>query len=250
MNLNGAVRLMTEVIVASLPGNKPTIYLYGSVASEDFKLGWSDIDILVLTEHEVTQHQANILVELRQSMLQRYPSNPYFRLFEGGIIAADAFLQGISSRTVYWGTSGQRIADSYKLDSFGMADLLDRGILLHGNDIRCHMAYPTYEQLRHDVASHTIAAREHGKTIGWLLDIARGVYTLRTGKIIAKTAAGEWALETDIFPNKAALHKAVEIRKNPCEFSYEDKYLANEIIHQYADVLEGELNHERAENHV
>lgn len=27
-----------------------------------------------------------------------------------------------------------------------------------------------------------------------LTDISRGLYTLRTGKIIAKTAAGEWAL--------------------------------------------------------
>ncbi len=35
-------------------------------------------------------------------------------------------------RMVYWGTSGQRITDSYKMDSFSMTELLDSGILLYG----------------------------------------------------------------------------------------------------------------------
>lgn len=37
---------MTDAIVVILSGNKATVYLYGSVALDDFKLAWSDIDIL------------------------------------------------------------------------------------------------------------------------------------------------------------------------------------------------------------
>lgn len=151
MKLNEAIQIMTNEIVFVLADNKPDIYLFGSVALDDFKLGWSDIDIVVLTEREISEQQADILVELRQSMLERYPGNPYFRLFEGGMLSIDAFLNGKNERTVYWGTSGQRITDSYKLDSFGMAELIDSGILLHGDDVREKMNYPSYTQMRMDM---------------------------------------------------------------------------------------------------
>ena len=66
MNLDEAIQFMTNEIVLILSCNKPTIYLYGSVVLDDFKLGWSDIDILVLTESEITEEQASKLVNLRK----------------------------------------------------------------------------------------------------------------------------------------------------------------------------------------
>ena len=47
MNLNEAIKIMTDEIVHIISDNKPTIYLFGSVVLDDFKLGWSDIDIIV-----------------------------------------------------------------------------------------------------------------------------------------------------------------------------------------------------------
>jgi hypothetical protein len=73
------------------------------------------------------------------------------------------------------------------------------------------------------------------------LDIARGIYTLRTGKIITKTAAGEWALENDLCSDRYALQKAVEIRNEPLKFSQEDRRVDNEVICRFADVLEDSL---------
>lgn len=241
MTLNEANQIMTKEIVTVLAGNRPTIYIFGSVVLNDFKLGWSDIDILVLTEREISEQQADTLVGLRQALLERYPGNPYFRLFEGGMLSADAFLHNKNERTIYWGTSGQRITDSYKMDSFGMAELLDSGILLYGNDIRSAMKYPTYSQMRDDVIHHVQAARKSGVVVGWLLDIARGIYTLRTGKIIAKTAAGEWALAERLCPDADILQKAVEIRKEPLSYSKEDKKVDNAVIQRFADVLDVEL---------
>ena len=72
MILNEAIHIMTCEIVSILADNKPTIYLLGSVALDDFKLGWSDIDILVLTEREIAEQQAQMLVGLRQALLERY----------------------------------------------------------------------------------------------------------------------------------------------------------------------------------
>ncbi|NLO47874.1 MAG: DUF4111 domain-containing protein [Clostridiales bacterium] len=242
MTLNEAIQTMTSEIASVLANNKPTVYLYGSVVLGDFQLGWSDIDILVLTEREITKQQAYTLTGLRQALLERYPGNPYFRLFEGGMLSADAFLAGKNERTVYWGTNGQRIAENYEMDSFGMAVLLDSGVLLHGIDVRERMTYPTYTQIRSDIVHHVETARKHGIVIGWLLDIARGIYTLRTGKIIAKTAAGEWASKEGLCPDADLLQKAVQIRKEPQQFSKEDKAINNAVIQQFADVLDKELH--------
>ena len=241
MDLNEAIKTMTGEIVSILADNKPAIYLFGSIVLDDFKLGWSDIDIVVLTECEISEQQAETLVGLRQAMLERYPGNPYFRLFEGGMLSADAFLNGKNERTVYWGTSKERITDNFKLDSFGMVELLDSGILLSGDDIRDKMIYPTYAQIRDDIAHHVRTAREHGTAVGWLLDIARGIYSLRTGKIIAKTAAGEWALENNLCPDMGAMQKAVRIRKEPAKYSKDDRSVANAVIQRFADVLNNEL---------
>jgi len=211
---------------------------------DDFHLGWSDIDILVLTEKEITERQADVLIGLRQDMTGRYPGNPYFLLFEGGMISTKAFLNGRNGLTVYWGTSGQRIIDSYKLDSFGIAGLLDNGILLCGEDIRHKMAYPVYAQLHDGVVNHVLAARTYGTSVGWLLDIARGLYTLRTGKIIAKTAAGEWALVNGLCPDADAMQKAVQIRKEPFKYSKADRSIDNLVIQRFADMIDNELQYE------
>ena len=241
MTLNEAINIMTDEIVSVLADNKLTIYLFGSVALDDFKLGWSDIDIAVLTEREITEQQADILVGLRQTMLERYPGNPYFRLFEGGMLSAEAFLNGKNERVVYWGTSGQRITDGWKMDSFGMAELLDSGILVYGDDIRHKMPYPTYAQMRDDIAHHVQAVRKYGDSVGWLLDIARGIYTLRSGKVIAKTTAGEWALDNGLCPDIDAMQKAVQIRKNPTKYTKDEESVDRTIVGRFADVIDEEF---------
>ncbi|MCL1803730.1 MAG: phosphotransferase [Eubacteriaceae bacterium] len=241
MALNEAIKTMANDIVSILADNKPTIYIFGSVALDDFKLGWSDIDIAVLTEHEITEQQAERLVGLRQAMLERYPGNPYFRLFEGGMLSMAAFLNGKNERTVYWGTSGQRITDNWKMDSFGILELLDSGILVYGDDARHQMAYPTYAQLRETIAHHVQAVRKYGDSVGWMLDIARGIYTLRTGKVIAKTAAGEWVLENELCPDPDAMQKAVQIRKDPTKYSKDDKKIEAAVVGRFADVIDAEF---------
>ena len=241
MTLNEAIQTMADEIVSVLADNKPVIYLFGSVALDDFKLGWSDIDLLVLAKQAIAEQQADILVGLRQELLRRYSGNPYFRLFEGGMLSADAFLNGRNECAVYWGTSGQRLTNDYHMDSFGMAELLDSGVLLYGRDIRGEMAYPTYGQMCGDIARHIQRARKYGDSAGWLLDIARGLYTLRTGKIIAKTTAGEWALQEGLCPNPKMLQMAVRIRKEPLRFSEEDRAMDNAVIGRFADVLDDEL---------
>lgn len=251
--LNNAIQTMTRYITEILKGNAPSVYLYGSAAIDDFQFGWSDIDILVLTEQKISEAQAQKLVGLRQAMLDEFPENRFYRFFEGGMMTIDAFCSGEADTVVYWGTSGERIDSHYTFDSFCMCQLLDDGVLLCGKDVRGSLLRPNYHKLIKSVQRHYETIRKYAGlsgrslyTFGWLLDISRCLYTLRTGKIIAKTAAGEWALKERLCPCEALLAKVIKIRKDPLLYKNNAEILdyaetiENEI-QRYADVLEHEL---------
>lgn len=63
--------------------NDCSVYLYGSVTLDDFREGWSDIDIIALTGHKMSDDEENTLVYLRQKMMK---DNPIYRSFEGVIL--------------------------------------------------------------------------------------------------------------------------------------------------------------------
>lgn len=102
-NLNQSIGQMAERICAVLDKNVHSIWLYGSVVLDDFRPGWSDIDLLVLASCRITEQQAQQLVGLRQAMLKAEPDNPYYRSFEGIIADINEYLSGSFSRLVYWG---------------------------------------------------------------------------------------------------------------------------------------------------
>lgn len=249
-----AINTMVRAICEILSNGEMSMYLYGSSALDDFRLGWSDLDILVLTKKPITEEQANSLVGLRETLLAEEPDNPYYRSFEGGMLTLDAFLSGKPDRVVYWGTSGERITDHYTFDSFGLAELVESGILLYGRDIRQQLHYPAYHELYADVQHHYETIRQYAHTtgrslysFGWMLDIARCLYTLRTGKIIAKTAAAEWALQNRLCPDPDALQYAWQVRREPLSYKKEEQTFdyaetLAEPIRRFADVLERELS--------
>lgn len=248
-----SIQTLTQRISTILSDSSQSIYLYGSIPLGDFRLGWSDIDILVLTDKQITEEQAKKLVGLRQAMLEKEPGNPYYRSFEGGMLTLDAFLTGKADRVVYWGTSDEKIADHYVLDNFCMTELIESSVLLYGNDIRNQLKAPEFSELYADVKHHykTIRkfAQKTGRSIysfGWILDIARCIYTLRTGKIVAKTDAGQWALENGLCPIPDVLKAALKVGKAPLMFYKNELTLdyaqtLGEPIQKFADVLEKEL---------
>lgn len=247
-----AINKMVRKISSILQDNEPSIYLYGSSVLNDFRLGWSDIDILVLTDKQITEEQARKLVCLRQAMLEKEPGNLYYRSFEGGMLTLDTFLTGKADRVVYWGTSGERITDTYTFDSFGMTGLIESSVLLYGSDIRNQMKTPEFSELYADVKRHYETIRKYAQktgrcfySFGWMLDIARCIYTLRTGSLIAKTDAADWALENNLCPDPDALKFALKVRRSPLEnkddkvFDYAETLA--DPIHRFANVLEKEL---------
>ncbi|MCL1845760.1 MAG: DUF4111 domain-containing protein [Defluviitaleaceae bacterium] len=242
-----SIKLMKDRIVSILSDNNPSVFLFGSVVLGDFKLGWSDIDIICLVDKAIQDKQANELVNLRQTLKAEHEKNPYFRLFEGGMLTLDAFLHNAEDTVVYWGTSGQRITNRYELCPFSKIELIGNGRRLCGNDFRHLVSLPQRAEIVEAIRNHYETIRQHGKSGGgWLLDIARCLYTLRTNKIIAKTKAGEWAIGENLCPDTSVMRRVLEIRNNPLKLknSKEVKRWEDTLglhIQNFADVLEKEM---------
>lgn len=216
-----AINTMAVSIQRILMDAQPSIYLYGSVTTEDYQHGWSDIDLLVLTQDGITGEQSDALLDLRQLLAARDPDTPYYRLFEGGMLDLGSFLTGEDTRVVYWGTTGERVKGTHSFSAFDRASLLQNGQLLLGRDMRRHIEMPDYDEITTAVADHLASIREHGKgsrsiyAYGWLLDIARCLYTLVNGRLTTKTAAAQWALDEHLCPCPAELSMALTVRRQP-----------------------------------
>ena len=249
-DLNVSISKMQNEINAILQDNVLAIYIYGSIVLEDFKLGWSDIDLLVLTKNSIDENVAKKLLTLRQEMLKKEPKNKFYRSFEGAMLSLNGFANQIKENVVYWGTKGEKIKETYKLDSFSIKELIENGILLQGEDVRNQFKTPTYEDLKNDIKYHYETIREHAKStgrnlysFGWVLDISRCLYTLKTGEIISKTKAGVWALKNNLCPDKNALKFVLKVRKNPLKYKKIEKTMdyaetLGPSIQNYANLLE------------
>lgn len=243
-----AINTMAVSIQRILRDAQPSIYLYGSVPAEDYQHGWSDIDLLVLTQEVITGEQACALVELRQLLAARDPDTPYYRLFEGGMLDLGSFLSGEETRVVYWGTKGQRIKTTHDFSAFDQASLLQNGRLLLGKDVRRHIEMPDDAEMTAAVADHLASIQRSGAgsrsiyAYGWLLDIARCLYTLVNGRCITKTNAAQWALDQHLCPCPSELSMALTVRRQP-ELIRDPQVLdyaegLTEAIHNYADLLQ------------
>ena len=116
------------------------------------------------------------------------------------------------------------------------------------------MTPPTCASLRDDVRKHCDGIRRYGRatgrslySFGWLLDIARGLYTLRTGAVVSKTAAGQWALEQGLCPDPGALETALLVRRAPLSHRDDPGILdcaeaIGPAVQRFADVLASELD--------
>ena len=246
------VKKMMSEIDARVDGSVYGAWIYGSTVLKDFQLGWSDIDFVALVNGPISEDQAKKLLMLRQDMLRAEPDNPYFRSFEGVIANASEYCSQSFRRLVYWGTSGQRITDRYVPDAFSLFELAKYGMPVYGNN-EWILPAPAKEELvsavyRHydTIQNYAVQTDESLYSCGWLLDIARCIYTLRYDDVISKTQAGIWALEKHIFPDESSLRKTIEIRQHPLAFKdREDIKLwlkeLGPVVQAYADVLEHEL---------
>ena len=247
--INNRISKFTDSLHSVLGEKLLSVYLYGSVTLRDYKDGWSDIDLICFSRESLMPVEADNLLMLRQSLVESEKST-LFRKIEGSVVCVDEFSKNKYSRVVYWGTSGQRITDNYSFDVFSMFELMKYCELVFGEDIRSRFACPSYAELADGVKQHSETIRKYAQTTdesiyscGWLLDIARCLYTLKYGEIISKTDAGKWALDGGICPCADDMERTLKIRNDPNEYidlPETKQWLCSlgPSVQSFADVLE------------
>lgn len=247
------IQKMADAIAAVMDGRIHGIWLYGSVVLGDFRPGWSDIDFIALTDGSISETQAARLLTLRQTLSEENPGNPLYRCFEGIMADEKEYREKAYTRLVYWGTTGQRVTDRFELDAFSALELAKYGRSVYGRKDRGIFPMPDRPAMIAAVRKHCESIRtcarqtdERLYSCGWLLDIARCMYTLRTDDVIAKTQAGIWALEHHLFPDEDQLRKAVEVRSHPLLYRDREDIRSwlkglGPVVQRYADVLETAL---------
>ena len=244
-----------------LEGHLISAHLYGSCVMNDFQPGWSDIDVLCFTDRPIPPEKAEQLSMLRQTMVQE-TNNPLFRCIEGALVCADEFSQQKFTTVIYWGTSGQRIKNAYMPDVFSCHSMTRFGRCIYGNNVVHLIPCTTFTDLVYEMRLLLTTIRIHAKetgdslySCGWLLDIARCLYTLRHQTIISKTQAGKWALELGLCPEPHQMELALSVRQNPTE-SLKNPQIHDWLqslgpsIQKFADVLEKELEEQTNEQMV
>ena len=261
MITNGIER-MTAAIDAACGHRLQSVWLYGSVVLDDFRPGWSDIDMIALTESPLTEQHAETLLMLRQRLDEESPNEPYFRSFEGIICSWEEFQTGCYERLVYWGTSSQRITNRYRPDPFALYELARYGKCVFGKGDRSLFREPDRNELNAAVRKHyegirscAVTTDESLYSCGWLLDIARCLYTLRHQTLISKTNAGKWALAQRLCPEPFQMEQTLAVRQNPSEALKKPEIHSwlkalGPSIQKFADILEKELEEHANEQMV
>ncbi len=251
--MKNSINKLLEAIKNILKDNILSFYIYGSTLMNDYKHGWSDIDIICFTKHDILDTQAEELKMLRQTLRDKEPKNKYFRKFEGIFVPFNNFQNNDILKVVYWGTSGQKIKDDYKMDPFSKYQIINNSKLIFGTDVLNQLLPPTKAEFIDAIKYHYNSIREHAQTTdtslyscGWLLDIARCLYTLKYNSVISKTDAGKWALKNNLCPEPDQMKKALKVRKKPLKYKNNEKtkqWLSSlgPSVQLFANVLEQEL---------
>jgi len=249
--LERIIALLCRRVGDILKGEPFSVYIYGSYVLSDMRPGWSDIDVLILTENPLSQTRTEALLSLRQRLYAE-TGDERCLAFEGGITDISSLTLGGDNLSVYWGTGKERLTKGYAPDVFAMHQLFSSGRLVFGSDVREYLPRPGREDILEGVLRHYGTIRKYVTetkrslySFGWMLDISRCLYTLKKGGLICKTKAALWALEEGLCPVPDALFAALEVRRDTALINVEKYAVLSEnmapFIQRYADVLGTEL---------
>ena len=217
--LDLAIGVFLSIIDETLRGTLRSVILYGSVALGDLAPGYGDLDFVAITDNDIADDRREALIEARRP-LRSDLYGVYAGMIEGAFLPRHMTCPKSAGRAVWWGTSGERLWDSNWLGWFDCLGIRERGVVIHGEDLRCEFPTPAREQLAAEAARYVGTARRHGRggelhSVDWLLTAARMLYWLKEGELASKSHAADWAYANATGDWRAQLQKAAWLRRNP-----------------------------------
>jgi hypothetical protein len=186
------------------------MYLYGSLAQGDFNRASSDIDVIVVTEREVTDDQFARLDAMHAAF--RAGGSPWVEKIEAAYIQKDALNLPASQSSRYPQLEKDRAFAREPLEigwPFQRYVLRNQGIVIAGPDPVTLMAPVATAELSGAALAITRMwqqeVRSNPSWLDWvrqrpeqrfvLVTLCRSLYTLERGTLASKAAAAQWAQE-------------------------------------------------------
>jgi len=210
-DVNTALQGLLTRVQAILEDDFIGMYLYGSLAQGDFDCNTSDIDVIVITERDVSDEQFALLDEMHAGF--RASDSYWAKKIEAAYIQKDALnLTGFHSSQHPQLEKGRGLSRE-PLETgwpFQRHVLRDQGIVIAGPDPATLVAPVPAQELSDAAISITgmwqQACRTDPSWLEWvrqppehrfvLVTLCRSLYTLEHGTVASKSAAARWGQET------------------------------------------------------
>ena len=217
--LDMALGVFISIVGDTLGDSLRSVILYGSVAFGDLAPGYGDLDFVAITDNDIAHDRREALIQARRP-LRSGLYGVYAHMIEGAFLPRHMTCPASAGRAVWWGTSGERLWETNLLGWFDSLGIRERGMVIHGEDLRCEFLAPAREQLAAQADRFVGTARRHGRggelhSVDWLLTAARMLYWLKEGELASKSHAADWAYANATGDWRAHLPKAAWLRRNP-----------------------------------
>ena len=227
-DVNEILNFMLSNVQEILKDQFVGMYLFGSLANGDFDK-YSDIDVLVVTEGEISKSAFAALLELHQKINQL--DSPWALQIEASYIPRAALRRfdpaNHSHPHVDRGTDEVLHMKSHESDWIIQRYLLrQQGIVVTGPDLKTIIDPVAQQELRqaviHDLplwASYLLDDPSRLKSRGYqsfcVLSFCRMLYTLQNKAVLSKPAAAKWAMDTLDIRWKPLIERALVGRRYP-----------------------------------
>lgn len=228
-NVDLAARQLTKLLRRHVPELVTGLHLIGSAVDGDFRSGHSDLDFVAVLSHPATGDEIEALVIVHRL----YASDPTLPALDGIWVTAeelaagpDACSDGPTSRCNQFLASarGNRNPITWEMLRLGAVTVigeLDRSTLWHDPERLASWTRQNVEsfwvpwQVRASKLLSISGLRMLGAAMPmWgVLGISRQRYTLATGKVASKSAAGEYALTVFDRPWHRIIRECLRIRR-------------------------------------
>ncbi len=218
-DLNCALGSFVRQISACLGARCRSVILHGAVVFDDLAPGYGDLDFAVVVSDGLSDVDCRELISAR-APFRDGTHGVYGAMLEGAFLPHHLLRPRNTGKAVWWGTSGERLWDRNKLGWFCHRIIRDRGIVIHGDDVRKQLEAPSPEHLIQEIRENCRAMREHGRggsvhSVDWLLTAARLLLWLDEGRLSSKTEAADWGAENARGAWRELLPQAKALRLRP-----------------------------------
>lgn len=231
-------QMYCKLIIKEFPGAISGVYLYGSVALDDFRVESSDVDFVTVVNRKLSEVDLDKLKRIHTEVHKSFPRLPmngiYVQTQELGLLERDG-------KPIPYYFAGTMYSEGYfelnpvtwfELKHYGVAiygtDIDALGLTVDETDLREHVAeninsyWRNWVEKRRKVLSRSSLGLVFNKEqVEWgVLGVTRQYYTLRENGIVSKGEAGTYALTHVPERWQRIIEESLRIRKGIRKLNY------------------------------